>query len=51
MVSLDELLEAAGQPVASETFAGDEHGTALLEGTQGADVGANIIQFLDEHAN
>ena len=51
MVSLEELLESAGQTAASETFAGGEHGTALLEGTQAADVGAKIIQFLDEHTD
>ncbi|MCI0778318.1 MAG: alpha/beta fold hydrolase [Chloroflexi bacterium] len=51
MVSLEELLERAGQAVATETFAGGEHGTLLLEGTQAADVEAKIIQFLDEHAD
>ena len=50
MVSMDELLENAGRTVASETFTGGEHGTALLEGTQAADVGAKIIRFLDENA-
>lgn len=51
MVSLDELLESAGRPVVSETFTGDEHGTALFEGTQAAEVAATIIQFLDENAD
>lgn len=48
MVSLEELLESAGPTAVSETFAGGEHGTGLLEGTQAADVGAKIIRFLDE---
>ncbi len=51
MVSLEELLESAGRPVASDTFAGGEHGTALLEGSQADDVGAKIIRFLDENAD
>lgn len=51
MVSLDDLLEAAGPAVVSETFLGPEHGTAMLEGAQAADVRARIIQFLDENAD
>jgi len=51
MVSLDELLEASGQTAESETFAGDEHGTALLEGPQAASVRATIFEFLDKNAD
>ena len=51
MVSLQELVDSASQPVASDTFSGGEHGTAMLEGAQAADVRARIIQFLDENAD
>jgi pimeloyl-ACP methyl ester carboxylesterase len=50
MVSLDELLEASGDPTESETYTGNAHGTDLLQSEHAAAVRARILQFLGEHA-
>lgn len=50
MVSLEELETAAGSAT-SITYAGGEHGTALVEGEHAAAVQDEILRFLDQHAN
>lgn len=46
-VSLEELLEAAGQPVESEVYPGGAHGTDLFEGANAAAIRQLIFDFLD----
>ena len=50
MVSLEELETAAGSAT-SITYAGGEHGTALIEGEHAVAVQDEILRFLDQHAN
>ena len=50
MVSLEELEAAAGSTT-SITYTGGEHGTALFEGEHATALQAEILRFLDEHAN
>ncbi len=52
MVSLEELLEASGEPKESETYTGNAHGTNLFQGDQSehaAAVRERVLQFLGEH--
>lgn len=52
MISLDEFLEATGEPKESQTYAGDAHGTNLLQRDQSEHVDAvedRILQFLRDY--
>lgn len=49
-VSLEELLAAAGQPVESQIYPGDAHGTDLFEGENAAAIRQLIFDFLDANS-
>lgn len=52
MVSLEELLAAAGEPKESQTYTGNAHGTNLFDDDQSehaAAVRERVLQFLREH--
>ena len=48
-VSLEELVEADGEPLDSQTYTGRSHGTELFEGEHAAEVRQRILDFLDEY--
>jgi alpha-beta hydrolase superfamily lysophospholipase len=48
-VSLEELVEADGEPIDSEMYTGRAHGTELLDGEHANEVRQRIFDFLDEY--
>ncbi len=49
LVSLEELLEATGEPKESRVYAGNAHGTNLFQSEHAAAVRERILRFLQEH--
>jgi pimeloyl-ACP methyl ester carboxylesterase len=47
--SLDDLVAAASVPKEQEVYEGDAHGTDILDGPHGAELGDRIIEFLTSH--
>ena len=48
-VSLEELVEADGGSIDSETYTGRAHGTELLEGEHANEVRQRILDFLNAY--
>jgi pimeloyl-ACP methyl ester carboxylesterase len=50
-IGFQDLLDAASQPVDSETYTGNAHGTNLLQSEHGDALRALILQFLQENSS
>lgn len=50
-IGLEELLDAASEPVESELYTGNAHGTNLLQGEHAAAFKARILRFLEEQGS
>jgi pimeloyl-ACP methyl ester carboxylesterase len=49
-IGFQDLVDAASDPIETQTYTGNAHGTNLLQSEHGPALRARILQFLDEHS-